>query len=309
MSVTGDYGDEMSRRTDLDDETIEAVLSGRQVAGEDQLVSFVEDVHFVANEGRPTASHAVAALFVKGVSRNARDLPAMATSMVSGPPQLDQLQQRKKHNVGQIARSKLASIGVAAKVGFATGAFALAGTAAAATGTLPDAVQDRVADAADRVGITIPGGQSAGHRQDGGHRQDADRRQDAEHRPDDAPGGADRQQTPANEFGKWVSSQATSGVPQEDGRQFGEDVSTRAREQSRPSGTPTPDNNPGTERRPSAAGSGSQPSAPPAAPQENRDSDRHEAALGPARAERDRGAAKPADSPSADDNPGTERRP
>jgi hypothetical protein len=58
------------------------------------------------------------------------------------------------------ALGKLATLGVAAKIGVATGAVALAGTAFAATGQLPAFAQERVADVVANVGVSLPGARS-----------------------------------------------------------------------------------------------------------------------------------------------------
>lgn len=171
----------------------------------------------------------------------------------------------------EVALAKLTALGLAAKLGVATGALALTGTAAAATGALPDPVVDAI----ERTGIEIPGGRSAEHRQDGDHRQDADQRQDADHRQDaDRAQDARTAETPAEaDFGTGVSGSATSGAPQEDGAQFGEDVSTTARETFQPTDTPTTEDNPGTD------------------------------------ASDDAGTQQPESTPTAENNPGTSRRP
>lgn len=61
----------------------------------------------------------------------------------------------------------------------------------------------------------------------------------------------------ADNFGQSVSADAKSGLPQEDGRAFGEKVSANAPKApqattARPAQTPTADANPGTSRRESA---------------------------------------------------------
>lgn len=190
-----------------------------------------------------------------------------AASNVPGPvTQAAGLPKRKK-NVIETALAKLSALGLAAKIGVATGALALTGTAAAATGALPDPVVDAI----ERTGIEIPGGRSAEHRQDTEHRQDADRRQDGEHRPDV---DATTTETPAQaDFGTGVADGATSGAPQEDGADFGSDVSSTARDTYQPPTTPTADDNPGTEYQDDA------------------------------------GSQQPAETPTADSNPGTSRRP
>lgn len=153
--------------------------------------------------------------------------------------------------------AKLAGFGLAAKAGVAAGALAVSGTAIAATGTLPEPAQGRVADAVERVlGLEIPGGSRA----DAEHRRDADHRAD----PDAAGASGDerknRADTPGEaDFGQGVSDKATAGAPQEDGRQFGEDVSGNARETFQPADRPTADDNPGTPYSEGAPGEAPEP--------------------------------------------------
>lgn len=196
----------------------------------------------------------------------------------------------------EVALAKLGALGLAAKLGVASGVLVLSGSAAAATGSLPEPAQDRVADAMERAGIDIPGGRSAAHRQDGQHRQDGTTgRQDGEHRPADADTAT--ADAPAQaDFGTGVAGDAKNGAPQDDGQQFGEDVSTGARDTFQPTDTPTADGNPGTEFRGDAGTQ--QPESTPTADDnpstEYRDGD---------------GTQQPDGTPTADDNPGTGRRP
>ena len=138
--------------------------------------------------------------------------------------------------------AKLAGVGLAAKGGVAAGAVVLSGTAVAATGSLPEPAQARVAVAVESVlGRDIPGGSRA----DAEHRADADHRPDSDASPGDARNdGADT--ADKADFGQHVSGMATAGAPREDGRQFGQNVSASARERFQPAARPTADDNPGT---------------------------------------------------------------
>lgn len=284
MTIPGDDTDEMFRRHHLDDVTIDRILSGRAVTGENELVSFVEDVH-IATTGTPVPTAALLGVFAEGLSHVKGDLSATTASNVTGPElQAAGLPQRKKKNMLEIALAKLASAALVAKLGVAAGAMTLAGTAAAATGTLPDPAQDFASDAAARAGITIPASEG---RQDAEHRQDADRRQDAENRKD-----ADEVtegEAPEN-YGTSVSDSAKSGAPQEDGRTFGETTASNAPKAPQATEAPTADDNPGTDARSEAPAPEQTPTA-----EENPGSD----ASGEAQD----------DTPTADDNPGTSRRP
>lgn len=284
MSDDGDYDTEMFRRSDLDDTAIERLLAGHHVDGQEMLVSFVEDAQLAASRPGPMPDARVAACFAREISTDNGDLLVTVGSNVSGPgQQVAGLPKWRKKNVIEIALAKLGALGLAAKVGIATGALALSGTAAAFSGALPPAAQDSVADAFDRAGINIPGGRSAEHRQDGNHRQDGEQGEDADTR-DDA------------DFGTRVADDAKTGATREDGAQFGEDVSNDARETRRPAGTPTADSNPGTEGGNDAGGQ-----APETAPtaDSNPGTDYRD----------DAGAQAPDSAPTEDDNPGTSRRP
>lgn len=281
MSEAGDYDTEMFRRTNLDDSTIERLLAGQHVDGQEMLTSFVEDTQLVTSTPGPRPSAALAAFLAEDFSTEKGDLPVTAASNVPGPaPQAAGLPTWRKKNVIETAFAKLGALGLAAKIGAATGALALTGTAAAFTGALPEAAQDPVADAFDRAGINIPGGSSA------------DQRQDAEHRQD---GEVSDAEVPAQaEFGTGVADDAKSGAPQDDGAQFGEDVSTTARETYQPEDPPTAESNPGTEYRDEAGTQ--QPETTPTA-DDNPGTDYLD----------DAGTQQPESTPTAEDNPGTSR--
>lgn len=53
----------------------------------------------------------------------------------------------------------------------------------------------------------------------------------------------------AADFRTGVSDAARSGAPQEDGRQFGEDIGNTARETFQPADRPTAESNPGSGHR------------------------------------------------------------
>ena len=263
MTGSGDYQGEMFRRNDLTDEAIEQILAGRPAPGNEALASFVDEVRATAASPLPEASAALTAIFAEGLS----------TETTTSSVQTAGIPKRRTKRMIEVLLAKLAAAGLVAKAGLAAGALTLGATAAAATGALPDAAQDPVADGVERViGMDIPGGSQAdAHRQDGDHRDD-----DAEVEEADVEGN--EAETPDQaDFGKSVSDRATSGEPQEDGRSFGESVSTEAQQRAatqgqRPAETPTADNNPGTEHRQSAP------------------------------------TSQPEETPTADDNPGSEYR-
>ncbi|MDP1792749.1 MAG: hypothetical protein Q8K63_01320, partial [Acidimicrobiales bacterium] len=97
----------------------------------------------------------VAALFAAAretepVSENPALFAAMAGAVDSGRLLPHTPPSRRHHMIGKVITAKAAAI---------AGAFILtSGVAAAATGTLPDPVQDVASDAADVVGVNIPEG-------------------------------------------------------------------------------------------------------------------------------------------------------
>jgi hypothetical protein len=314
LSTAGDYDDEMIRRSHLDDISIEQLLAGASVPSNELLVSFVEDVHAATSVQASWPGSELATLFAEGLSIEKGDLLATAASNVTGPaPQAAGLPKWRKRNMIEIALTKLAALGLAAKIGAATGAVALSGTAAAVTGALPDAVQERVAAVAEQVGIDIPGGKSAEHRVDAEHRPaETDQVADLEvtevveepevveviEQPElvEQPEPEVVEQPEAADFGTGVSDAARSGAPQEDGRQFGEDTSTAARETFQPAERPTAEDNPGTGYR---SGAGTQQPAGTSTAEDNPGTGYRSGA----------GTQQPAGTPTAEDNPGTGRRP
>lgn len=307
MSAGGDDEVEMPGRNHFDDATIDLILSGRPVTGEENLVAFVQDVQIAAATTPPRPNPALLTMFAAGFSSQKDDLPATAASNVTPPDRQAAGPPQRKKNMLDIALAKLGAMGLAAKLGVAAGALAMTGTAAAATGSLPEPAQERAAEVAALAGIDIPGGKSADHRQDAEHRRDGGRRQDAEHRQDstkeqaevtakDEDAGATASTPAPSQFGTTVSGSATSGAPQEDGKAFGENTSSTARATFQPTDTPTAQQNPGTDARNEA---GTQ------APQETptAEDDPGSGATG------DAATQQPSDRPAPDENPGSGRRP
>lgn len=116
----------MNRRSHLDDTSFEQLLAGRTVPGQELLVSFVEDVHVATSAEASQPSSELATLFAEGLSTEKGDLLVTAASNVTGPaPQAAGLPKWRKKNMIEIALSKLAALGLAAKIGAATGVVAL----------------------------------------------------------------------------------------------------------------------------------------------------------------------------------------
>jgi hypothetical protein len=145
------------------------------------------------------------------------------------------------------------------------GVVALAAGGAAVAGALPGQADNGLGPASENVGIELPASR--------------------ENHPtrESHPGGAPELTAETSEavtaelpeaasFGQSVAADAQAGVPQEDGRAFGGQVSTVAREAHQPD-VPTADDNPGTEHREAGADNA------------------------------------PDEIPTADDNPGTAHRP
>ncbi|MDP9019446.1 MAG: hypothetical protein M3N25_01360 [Actinomycetota bacterium] len=295
----------MIRRSHLDDTSIDQLLAGRTVPGQELLVSFVEDVHVARSAEATRPSSELATLFAEGLSTEKGELLVTAASNVTGPaPQAAGLPKWRKRNMIEIALSKLAALGLAAKIGAATGVVALSGTAAAFTGVLPAPVQERVAAVAEQVGIDIPGGKSAEHRVDAEHRPAQSDELEATEVVEEVPEVVEVPEVPqveapdkpaAADFGTGVSDAARSGAPQEDGRQFGEDTSNAAREQFQPADRPSGEDNPGSGYRSDAGAQ--QPTGTPSAEDNPGSSYRPDA-----------GAQQPTGTPSAEDNPGSGRR-
>jgi len=249
VSHLGDYQDEMPRRHDLDDDTIEALFAGRMPAGEElgSLVGFVEETRSAARGPAPVPSPQLAAVFAEGLSTDKRDLPATAASNVTGPaPQVAGLPKwrRRKMAIPQF----LAGLGLAAKAALATGVAAASVTAAGAAGVLPEPAQNAVSGV---VRAATPF-----------------------EFPDKASDKADH--------GKRVSTDANDGTPGVDGQQVSDDAKQQGADASQngldranqtpaaghaPTAVPAPVT-PATPARPASAGapSSSAPQGQPSSP-------------------------------------------
>ncbi|MDP9386827.1 MAG: hypothetical protein M3Q48_02585, partial [Actinomycetota bacterium] len=191
-------------------------------------------------------------------------------------------------------------------------ALTLSASAAAATGTLPNAVQDPVADAIEQVsGLDIPGG-ADDVRKDGEHRKDAEHRAAGDDVAGDDVEGEDGEGSEQDNFGAGVSERATSGEPKEDGRAFGESVSNSApkapQATERTANRPTATNNPGTTARQSAPTASNNPgttareSVPTTQPEGTPTAESNPSSDAPY-------TEQPESTPTATENPGTSARP
>ncbi len=292
MSTFDDYDDEMLRRP-LDDKAIEALFAGRPTDDRDlaPLASLFAELRDLATTTAPAPSPGLAAVLAGGFSPEKGDLLATAASNVTGPaPQAAGLPSRRRRNMIEVLLAKIASAGLVAKAGLTAGALTLSATAAAATGVLPDPVQDRAADAVERVmGIDIPGGSE-------------DRRKDADHSKDGSQVADDKADTEGkDDFGTSVADRAKAGEPTESGVDFGKSVSDEAvtthkpATATQPPSAPTAESNPGTSYRPEAGAQ--QPASTPTA-----DSN-------PGTSYQEEAEQQPSQTPTADSNPGSDRRP
>lgn len=211
----------------------------------------------------------------------------------------------------ELLLAKLASAGLVAKAGLTAGALTLSATAAATTGVLPDPVQDRAADAVQRVmGIDIPGGSD-------GHRKDADHSKDGSQVADDKANTEGK-----DGFGTSVADRANSGEPTESGVDFGKSVSDEAvtthkpTTATKPTSAPTAESNPGTSYRPEAGAQ--QPASTPTDESNPGTSYREGAEQQPSQTPTadsnagsgyQEGGAQPSGTPTGDSDAGSGRRP
>lgn len=148
MSSTGDDDTEMSRRHNIDDATIEALLTGHD-ADEDltSVMSFVEDVRITARGPVPVPSAQLATMLVEGFSTEKGDLLVTAASNVPGPArQAAGPPKWRKTVIGFIA-----GLSIATKAALGIGVAAAGVTAAGAAGALPEPAEDAVGTVVEAV--------------------------------------------------------------------------------------------------------------------------------------------------------------
>jgi hypothetical protein len=136
----------------FDDETCEAILTGRSAASGELagLVAFAEDARAVGQSRMPVPDPTLEVMFVDGVSAENGDLLVTAASNVHGPAtQAAGLPKRrsKKMTVAEL----LAGLSLGAKAALGIGVAAAAVTGAAAAGALPDAAQHAVSSTVNAV--------------------------------------------------------------------------------------------------------------------------------------------------------------
>lgn len=141
MSGPGDNETEMSPTWLLDDETIEAIVAGREVdARFDQIAAFARQVQALGDEPPPPASAALEAVF--DGRRPRRGLVLHRGGLTT-------------------AAAKVAGLAVVVKIGLGTSVAAAGVVAAGAAGVLPDAATERVRGAIEKVTPVDFGGSGA----------------------------------------------------------------------------------------------------------------------------------------------------
>lgn len=255
MSRLDDEHHEMLRDRFLDDQTVEALIAGRvspRTAELGDLAELVGEMRTLASSYLPTPGPELAAVLAGGLTTEKRDLPATAASVVIGAaPQAARLPKRKNKVLG---REGLFRRGLVKGAAVLAGLTLTAGAAAAAD-VLPQAAQDKVAAAIELVlPFDVPDSADAAKAKRAEGEKVAD-----EHKAgtvevqDGSDAGAQ-----GGGFDQTVPGDATSGLPQEDGHSFGENVSNNAPKDpqattvSPPAEAPPVTNNPGSSYRESA---------------------------------------------------------
>lgn len=216
MSRLGDEQDEM-RTNPLDDQTIDALLAGRIPASHwDDLAGLVAEVRGVGSGPLPVPRPQLAAILAGGLTIEKGDLPATAASNVYGPaPQASGLPKWRRKPMLETLFAKA----VLAKAAAVLTSLTVATAGAAAADKLPQTLQDKAAAAIETVlPVDVPSSSDAAEAQ----RQDGEKV--AEEHTDHDPADARNH----DNFGTTVSEQARSGLPKEDGRAFGQNVSDSA---------------------------------------------------------------------------------
>jgi hypothetical protein len=228
----GDDGPDMSLTWLLDDETSEAIMRCDEVDDRlDRLAAFAKQVRDLGDGPLPPASPALQALIASG-GRQGRSATRRSRMLAGGT---------------MTPASRVAGLGVAAKLGLGTAAAVVGMAGAAAAGVLPDAAQNAVRHAVEAVTpveFTEPADEhptNFGERvsNDATGASDGDHGVDGDVISDEAPGAAHRPADP--------------GVPTNNGLD-------RAAET--PAASHLPDDVPS----PQANGSGGPPAAPPKGP-------------------------------------------
>ena len=136
MTRSGDHGPEMSLTWLLDDETSEAILRGDEVDPRlERLSLFANQVRGLGDAPAPPASPALQELIASGGGQRCGALG----------------RNRMFAAQGMTATRRVASLGLAAKLGLGTAAAALGMAGAAAAGVLPDQANDAVRGAVEAV--------------------------------------------------------------------------------------------------------------------------------------------------------------
>jgi hypothetical protein len=156
MTPFGDYVDEMSALTEIDDTTAEALLAGRAVAAElEQLTEVVRAYRQVADQPvRPSAE--LASLMTVGRSGGAaagRPQPAVVNGRRPIGTVAGKRRRRRMTARAALAAAagRLSGIGTLAKIGVGTAAALVGMSTAGLAGALPDQAQDRFESVVETV--------------------------------------------------------------------------------------------------------------------------------------------------------------
>jgi len=209
VSGASDYEDGMFRRFDLDDDTTDAIVSGRDPGRADvaMLVSFVEDARAISRRPVPVPSAPLAAILAEGLSTEKSGVLVTAVNNGAGPAKEaagSPGRTKKKQAVAQL----VARLSVGAKAALGIGVAAVAVTGAGAAGALPGPAQHAVAAALNTMTpFGFPDNVDTHANNDDTHINDANTH-------------SDNVDNPHADFGKTVSSDATGtsdGQPGVDG--------------------------------------------------------------------------------------------
>lgn len=144
MSDSDDYHEEMFNARGLDDDVIDAILSGRDPGGADlaALVTFADQARAVARGPVPVPSPALASILTNGLPGDAGGAPGREATAITAP---------KKSTRKRAAAQFLAGLSIGAKVALGAGIAAASVTAAGAAGVLPEGLQHTVASTVSAV--------------------------------------------------------------------------------------------------------------------------------------------------------------
>jgi hypothetical protein len=150
VSFSGDHDPEMTPSWQLDDDIVEAIFSDEPVDDTfAPLVAFTRSVRAVGERTAPRPTHELAELLEGIQPTGVRPVvvsPATTGPATTGRSRLSQRRYRVPVGIAALA-GKVASLGLAGKLGLGTAAVAVGGVAAGATGVAPAPVSNAVQEA------------------------------------------------------------------------------------------------------------------------------------------------------------------